>query len=91
MDSGIPNGNPDLNVVGGVDCTGTGSWEDAVGHGTFVAGLAAARDDNRGIVGVAPGARLWSVKVMAADSTVTDAALLCGLDWVAQNAATSTW
>lgn len=87
VDSGIPYGNPDLNVVGGVDCTGSGTWEDTVGHGTFVAGLAAARDDARGVVGVAPGARLWAVKVMSADSTVTDAALLCGLDWVAQNAA----
>jgi subtilisin family serine protease len=87
VDSGIPYGNPDLNVVGGVDCTGSGTWEDTIGHGTFVAGLAAARDDARGVVGVAPGARLWAVKVMSADSTVTDAALLCGLDWVAQNAA----
>lgn len=88
VDSGIPLGNPDLNVVGGVDCTGSGTWEDTTGHGTFVAGLAAARDDARGVVGVAPGARLWAVKVMAPDSTVTDAALLCGLDWVVQNAAT---
>jgi subtilisin family serine protease len=88
VDSGLPYGNPDLNVVGGVDCTGSGTWEDTVGHGTFVSGLAAARDDARGVVGVAPGARLWSVKVMTADSTVSDAALLCGLDWVAQQAAT---
>jgi subtilisin family serine protease len=88
VDSGMPSGNPDLNVVGGVDCTGSGSWEDAVGHGTFVAGLAAARDDGVGVVGVAPGARLWSVRVMGADETVTDAAYLCGLDWVAEKAAT---
>jgi subtilisin len=88
VDSGLPSANPDLNVVGGVDCTGSGTWEDTVGHGTFVAGLAAARDDGRGVVGVAPGARLWAVKVMGADETVTDAAYLCGLDWVAQNAAT---
>ena len=86
LDSGLPYGNPDLNVAGGVDCTDSGTWEDTVGHGTFVAGLAAARDDNRGVVGVAPGARLWAVKVMTGDETVTDAALLCGLDWVADNA-----
>jgi subtilisin family serine protease len=87
LDSGLPYGNPDLNVAGGVDCTGSGTWEDTVGHGTFVAGLAAARDDNRGVVGVAPGARLWAVKVMGPDETVTDAALLCGLNWVADHAA----
>jgi len=86
VDSGLPYGNPDLDVAGGVDCTGSGTWEDTVGHGTFVAGLAAARDDGRGVVGVAPGARLWAVKVMAGDETVTDAAFLCGLDWVADHA-----
>lgn len=88
LDSGLPSTNPDLNVVGGVDCTGSGTWEDTVGHGTFVAGLAAARDDGRGVVGVAPGARLWSVKVMGSDGAVSDAAYLCGLEWVADNAAT---
>ncbi len=88
IDSGLPSTNPDLDVVGGVDCTGSGTWEDTVGHGTFVAGLAAARDDGRGVVGVAPGARLWAVKVMGADGTVSDAAYLCGLDWVADNAGT---
>ncbi len=87
VDSGMPSGNPDLNVVGGVDCTGSGTWEDTVGHGTFVAGVAAARDNDLGVVGVAPGARLWAVKVMAADATVSDAAFLCGLEWVARNTA----
>jgi subtilisin len=88
IDSGLPSTNPDLDVVGGVDCTGSGTWEDTVGHGTFVAGLAAARDDGRGVVGVAPGARLWAVKVMGSDGTITDAAYLCGLNWVADNAGT---
>jgi subtilisin family serine protease len=87
VDSGIPYGHPDLNVAGGVDCTGSGTWEDGAGHGTFVAGLAAARDDGQGIVGVAPGARLWAVKVMTDEETVSDAAFLCGLDWVAEHAA----
>jgi subtilisin family serine protease len=88
VDSGISLEHPDLDVVGGVDCTDSGTWDDTVGHGTFVAGVAAARDDGRGVVGVAPGARLWAVKVMAADETVSDAALLCGLDWVADHADT---
>ena len=35
----------------------------ASGHGTHVAGIAAARDNDRGVVGVAPGARLWAVRV----------------------------
>jgi subtilisin family serine protease len=36
--------------------------EDDNGHGTHVAGTAAARDKDIGVVGVAPGARVWAVK-----------------------------
>jgi serine protease len=42
----------------------TDQWfEDATGHGTFVAGIIAARDNNRGIVGVAPESDLHMVQV----------------------------
>src|SRR4029453_10708974 len=36
--------------------------EDDNGHGTHVAGTAAARDNDIGVVGVGPGARVWAVK-----------------------------
>lgn len=38
--------------------------DDDSGHGTHVAGVIGAKDDGRGVVGVAPGARIWSVKVL---------------------------
>ncbi|MEA2512217.1 MAG: hypothetical protein QOJ59_1704, partial [Thermomicrobiales bacterium] len=66
LDTGIDPNHPDLNVAGGVDCTGTGSWADDNGHGTHVAGTVGALDNDQGVVGVAPGARLWSVKVLDA-------------------------
>jgi len=34
-----------------------------MGHGSHVAGVAAAKDNDMGIVGIAPGARLWAIKV----------------------------
>ena len=40
------------------------STDDRCGHGTHVAGIAAAKADARGVVGVAPNARLWAVKVL---------------------------
>ena len=49
---------------GQADCEGStcaeGKGIDDNGHGTHVAGIAAALDNNLGTVGVAPGARIWS-------------------------------
>lgn len=86
MDSGIQPDQPDLRVAGGVDCAdNTGNWSDVQGHGTIVAGVAAAKDNNFGIVGIAAGARLWSVRVLDANLSAEDSAVLCGIDWVTQH------
>ncbi|MFD5142089.1 S8 family serine peptidase [Streptomyces sp. NPDC058401] len=88
LDGGIAGDVPDLNVRGGADClTGSPvtpgtSLLDEDGHGTMVAGIIGARDDDQGLVGVAPGTPLWAVKVAVPDGTISDAALLCGIDWV---------
>jgi subtilisin len=87
IDTGIDQGHEDLNVVGGTDCgSSSGAFSDEVGHGTFVAGMAAAEDNDIGVVGVAPGAPLYSVKVADRRGLITTAMLLCGLDWVTANA-----
>jgi subtilisin family serine protease len=64
------------------------NWEDDNGHGTHTAGIAAALDNDDGVVGVAPGARVWSVKVLDAAGSGTYSDVICGLDWVAANAGT---
>ncbi|MCX7623202.1 MAG: S8 family serine peptidase [Thermomicrobium sp.] len=88
LDTGVDPSHPDLNVVGGYDCTGSGSWVDRHGHGTHVAGTIAARDNGTGVVGVVPGARLWAVKVFGDNGTGYVSWLICGLNWVAANAGT---
>jgi subtilisin len=40
------------------------SGDDRCGHGTHVAGIAAAEADSHGVVGMAPDARLWAIKVL---------------------------
>ncbi len=86
LDTGIKATHPDLNVVGGVDCTSKkGDFNDddrKHSHGTHVAGTAAAIDNEFGVVGVAPGARLWAVKVLKQNGTGTESSILCGIEWV---------
>jgi subtilisin family serine protease len=87
LDSGIDAAHPDLVVRDGINCTSEADG-DLYGHGTHVAGTIAARDDGVGVVGVAPGARVWSVKVLDHAGNGTWAGVICGLDWVAANAST---
>lgn len=89
IDTGIDPKHRDLNVVGGVNCIPGGlSFNDLYGHGTHVAGIAAARDNRIGVVGVAPGARLWAVRVLNSQGSGTTASIICGIDWVTQHAST---
>jgi subtilisin family serine protease len=89
VDSGITP-LEDLNVQpGGYSCLGSSTaWQDDNGHGTHVAGIAAARDNDVGVVGVAPGARLWAVKVLDKNGGGAFSDVICGLDWVAGHADT---
>jgi subtilisin len=85
VDTGIDRHHPDLNVVGGHNCVNAdpGAWGDWHGHGTHVAGIAAAIDDSTGVVGIAPGARLWSARVFDRHGDGKLSWYACGVDWVA--------
>ncbi len=94
LDTGIDDGHPALNVVGGTDCTSgspvfvtcqEGFPGDGHGHGTHVAGSAAGIDGS-GAVGVAPGADLWAVKVLNDNGSGRMSQIIAGVDWVTDNA-----
>lgn len=80
VDSGI-NPHPDLNIFNHTSFV-SNSTSDTCGHGTHVAGIAAAKDNNFGVIGTAPGARLWDVKVLNDECKTTKDSLLRGLKYV---------
>jgi subtilisin len=84
IDTGIQADHPDLNVAGGHNCINAdpADWGDGYGHGTHVAGIAAALDNGIGVVGVAPGARVWAVRVFDSTGFSLLSWIVCGIDWV---------
>jgi subtilisin family serine protease len=64
---------------------GTGGDDDHY-HGTHVAGTIGAIDNDIGVVGVAPGARLWAVKVLNSSGSGYSSGVIAGIDYVAANA-----
>ncbi|MFT4258271.1 S8 family serine peptidase [Microbacterium sp.] len=102
VDSGIDAGNPHLDgvVIGGVDLVGDGEGDggmaDTTGHGTAIAGQIAAQPvPGSGVIGLAPDARLLSVRVFRSDSPQdvekgfgpTAERLADGIHWAADNGA----
>lgn len=102
VDSGIDVDNPHLAgvVIGGIDLVGDGErgdgMSDATGHGTAIAGQIAAQPiPGSGVVGLAPDARLLSVRVFRSDSQQdidkgfgpTSQRIADGIHWAADNGA----
>lgn len=96
LDSGIHGGSEDLRIARAFECTTAGqpctpladplAATDAFGHGTRVAGIIGADDDEDRLVGVAPGARIWSYRVLDNNGEGRWSTLISGLDAVAQDA-----
>ncbi len=86
VDSGIDLNHVDLNVSSTCFDAFGGDCRDDSGHGTHVAGAIAAKRNGAGVVGVAPGATVYAVKVLDAEAGGSDSGLLAGLDWILTNA-----
>jgi len=87
LDTGVDPSHPDLNVQAGTNCVTAGPPADDFGHGTFVAGVIGAKNDGEGIVGVAPGTRIYPVKVLDSNGDGRLSQVICGIDWVTSHAA----
>lgn len=82
IDTGIDLDHPDLNVATSFGWTifSNTTPDDWNGHGTHVAGTAAARDNNFGVVGIAAGAPVVPIKVFNASGSAQVSWVIAGLN-----------
>lgn len=84
IDTGISTSHPDLagNIKGGVsEVRYTSSWNDDNGHGSHVAGIAAAQNNTIGVVGGAHTANLYAIKVLDRSGSGYLSDVIDGIDW----------
>jgi thermitase len=90
LDTGIDQQHEDLagKVAESVNFTDTKTASDRLGHGTHVAGIIAATVNNEiGIAGAAPNARLLNVKIADDKGMVWASATAKGIIWAVDNGA----
>jgi len=96
IDTGIQPDHPDLNVAGGrrfysgyrglnLRQFQDDQYHDNDGHGTHVAGIIGALDNHIGVVGVAPGVRLWALRVFNDDDDSYLSDVVAAIDWMIDN------
>lgn len=98
IDTGIDIDHPDLRVHDGrrfwttgfgpiiIDSGEDDNYDDDHGHGSHVGGTVGAIDNGSGVVGVAPGVRLWAVKVLDSGGSGYLSDIIKGIDWVTARA-----
>ncbi len=89
IDTGIDLRHPALNAQTGTNCIAgrrrSSPAQDDNGHGTHVAGTIGARAGTAA-PGVAPGTKVYAVKVLDADGRGSVGQAICGIDWLTENA-----
>ncbi|MEK7147226.1 MAG: S8 family serine peptidase, partial [Patescibacteria group bacterium] len=88
IDTGISKDHPDLavNIKGGVNTINpTKSWNDDNGHGSHVAGIAAALNNSLGVVGAGPNIDLYAIKVLNRNGSGFLSDVIEGIQWATAN------
>jgi subtilisin family serine protease len=96
IDTGIDQDHPDLDAniascVNFTSCTWREWWytrctcEDGSGHGTHVAGIIAGENNDFGVVGVAPDARIYALKALDSSGSGYLSDVIEALDWAISN------
>ncbi|MET9638663.1 S8 family serine peptidase [Streptomyces virginiae] len=92
LDTGVDDQHQDLapnfNAADSASCaygkpdTRSGAWRDVGTHGTHVAGTVAAAKNGKGVIGVAPGVKISSVRIAEPNSSLFFAEnTVCGFMW----------
>ncbi|MGI5479182.1 S8 family peptidase [Streptomyces lavendofoliae] len=92
LDTGVDDRHqdiaPNFNAADSVSCaygkadTRAGAWRDVGTHGTHVAGTIAAAKNGKGVVGVAPGVKISSVRIAEPGTSLFFAEnTVCGFMW----------
>lgn len=87
IDTGIDYLHPDLapNFAGGYDfVNGDSDPMDDNGHGTHVSGIVAATRNGVGMMGVAPSASVYALKVLGSNGSGSWSGIIAALDWSVQ-------
>jgi serine protease AprX len=92
IDTGVVQvpGLPAAQIVNGPDLSfesqgSTVRYLDTYGHGTHMAGIIVGNDPATGFTGIAPKAKLTSVKVGTANGAVDVSQMMAAVDWVVQH------
>jgi len=88
VDTGVDADHPDLVVAAGTNLVSPSmSYDDDFGHGTSVAGICGARDNDSGMVGVAPHCVILAAKVLDSNGNGTVSDVVAGIEWAVDQGA----
>nr|WP_246427514.1 S8 family serine peptidase [Paenibacillus phyllosphaerae] len=86
LDTGIDLESTELSVAGGASfISSEPTYDDLNGHGTHLAGVIAAADNDESIVGIAPNVELYALKVLNKDGVGTYGQVIEAIEWSIDN------